>query len=123
MRTYDGVEATESSTNGQTSETALGDGSVNDTLLTEAVEKTLGNLVGTIVLSDLLAKDEDLVVGLELLGKGLVEGISDGVLLDTGGVIGVGAGLEGTEDDGTDDGALGEGGSSGYLSEGSGRGS
>lgn len=116
------MEATEGSTNGQTSETALGDGSVNDTLLTEAVEKTFGNLVGTIVLGDLLAEDEDLVVGLELLSKSLVEGISDGVLLDTGGVIGVGAGLEGTED-GTDGSALGEGGSSGHLSEGSGRGS
>lgn len=124
--TYNGVEATEGSANGQTGEAALGDRRVNYALLTKAVEKTFGDLVGTIVLSNLLTEDEDLVVSLELLSKSFVEGISDGVLLDAGGVVGVGAALGRTEEDGTSEGgALGEGRSSGCLGSGqeSGRGS
>jgi hypothetical protein len=43
--TYNGVEASERSADGQTSETRLGDGAVNDPLLAEAVEEALGDLV------------------------------------------------------------------------------
>lgn len=41
----DGVEASESGTDGQTAETGLGDGRVDDTLVTEAVEQAFGDLV------------------------------------------------------------------------------
>jgi len=41
----DGVEASESGTDGQTAETRLSDGRVNNTLVTEAVKQTFGDLV------------------------------------------------------------------------------
>ena len=41
----DGVEASEGGTDGQTAETGLSDGRVNDTLVAEAVEQTFGDLV------------------------------------------------------------------------------
>jgi hypothetical protein len=44
-KTHNGVQTSESSTNGDTSETGLCDGSINDTLGTEAVEKTPRHLV------------------------------------------------------------------------------
>ncbi|KAI6775058.1 hypothetical protein HG530_001816 [Fusarium avenaceum] len=96
--TLNGVKTTQGSTNSETTETRLGDRSVNDTLLTEAVEETLGNLVGTVVLGNLLTEDEDLLVLGELLCESLVERISDSVLLDAGGLaIGVRSGLGGAE--------------------------
>lgn len=41
----DGVQTSKGSTDGQTAETRLGDGRVNDTLVTEAVEQAFGDLV------------------------------------------------------------------------------
>jgi hypothetical protein len=41
----DGVEASEGGTDGQTAETGLGDGRVDDTLVTETVEQAFGDLV------------------------------------------------------------------------------
>lgn len=79
---YHRVEASEGCTDSETSEAALSDGGIDDTPLTEAVEKAFGDLVGAVVLGDLLAEDEDLVFALELLSQGLVQRISDGVLLD-----------------------------------------
>jgi len=93
------VKTTQGSTNSETAETRLGDRSVNDTLLAEAVEETLGNLVGTVVLGNLLTEDEDLLVLGELLCESLVERISDSVLLDAGALaIGIRSGLGGAED-------------------------
>jgi hypothetical protein len=43
------VETSERSSDGQTSETRLGDRAVNDPLLAEAVEKALGDLVSAAV--------------------------------------------------------------------------
>jgi hypothetical protein len=98
---YDGVETGEGSTDGKTGETRLGDGRVDNSLLAEAVEQAFGDLVAasgglagargrmehkhsrSVVLSDLLTQDKDLVVSLHLLGHGLVQGLSDGHLLDT----------------------------------------
>lgn len=77
------MQATESSTDSETTETTLRDRSVDHTLLAEAIQETLGDLVCAVVLGDLLTQDEDLLVALELLGQGLVERISDGVLLDS----------------------------------------
>jgi len=108
------VKTTEGSTNSETTETRLSNGSVNDTLLTEAVEKTLGHLVGAVVLSNLLTENEDLLVLLKLLSESLVERISDSDLLDTRALaVGVGSGLGGTEDNrssksSASDGRLGE---------------
>lgn len=122
-RTYDGVKTAQSGTDGETTETTLSDGSVNDTLLTESVKKTLGDLVGTVVLSNLLTKDEDLGVGLELLSKGLVERITDSVLLDTRArALSVGSGLGGTEENRSRDsgaGSSGERNKGGTRSDGS----
>jgi hypothetical protein len=93
------VKTTEGSTNSETTETRLSNGSINDTLLTEAVEKTLGHLVGTVILSNLLTENEDLLVLLKLLSEGLVERISYSDLLDTRALgVGVGSGLGGTKD-------------------------
>jgi hypothetical protein len=91
------VQTAEGSADGETAETALGDGGVDDTLVAEAVQQALGDLVGTIVLGDLLTQDEDLGVRLKLLGKSLVQGVSDGVLLDAG-ALGVGPGLGSTNE-------------------------
>jgi len=41
----DGVEASEGGTDGQTAETGLSDGRVNDTLVAKAVEQTFSDLV------------------------------------------------------------------------------
>jgi hypothetical protein len=93
------VKTTKGSANSETTETRLSNGSINDTLLTEAVEKTLGHLVGTVVLSNLLTENEDLLVLLKLLSESLVERISDSDLLDTGALaVGVGSGLGGSKD-------------------------
>jgi hypothetical protein len=98
LETYNRVKTTQGSTNSETTETRLGDRSVNDTLLTEAVEETLGNLVGSVVLGNLLTEDEDLLVLGELLRESLVERISDSVLLDAGALaVGVRSGLGGAE--------------------------
>lgn len=80
------MQTAQGGTDGQTGEAGLGDGCVDDTLLAEAVQEVLGDLVCAIILGNLLAQDEDLVVLLELLGKRLVQGIADCVLLDAGGV-------------------------------------
>jgi hypothetical protein len=103
------VKTTEGSTNSETTETRLGDGGVNDTLVTEAVEKTLGYLVGTVVLGNLLSQNEDLLILLELLSQSLVERISDGVFLDAGAVVGVGSGLGGTKNNGSRKSSAGDG--------------
>lgn len=79
--TYHGVQSTECSTNSETAETGLGDGSVDDPPVAEAVQQALCHLVCTIVLGDLLTQDEDLVVALQLLSQCLVQRISDGVVL------------------------------------------
>lgn len=126
--THHGVKTAESGTNSKTTEARLGDGSVNDTLVAEAVQKTLGHLVSTVVLGDLLTKDEDLGVGLELLSKSLVERISDGDLLDTGaGALSVRSGLGRAEEDGPGESGAGSGGlgerGSGRSAKNSGRGS
>lgn len=42
---YNGVKTGEGGADGQTGETRLGDGTVDDSLLAEAVEQTLGDLV------------------------------------------------------------------------------
>lgn len=44
-RTYHRVKTSEGSSNGKTGETRLGDGTVNDSLLAESVQETLGDLV------------------------------------------------------------------------------
>lgn len=80
--THHRVQTTQSSTNSQTAETTLRDRGVNDPLLTESIQQPLCDLVGTIVLSNLLAQDEDLGVGLQLLGQSLVQRISDCIFLD-----------------------------------------
>jgi hypothetical protein len=49
------VQTSERGTDGQTGETRLGDGRVNDPLLAEAVEEALGDLVTTAV-STVLAR-------------------------------------------------------------------
>ena len=43
--THNGVQTSERGTDGQTGETRLGNGRVNDPLLAEAVEEALGDLV------------------------------------------------------------------------------
>lgn len=52
--THDGVQASERGTDGQTGETRLGDGGVDDPLLAEAVEETLGDLVTAALVSSVL---------------------------------------------------------------------
>ena len=49
--THNGVQASERGTDGQTGETRLGDGRVDDPLLAEAVEETLGDLVTAALVS------------------------------------------------------------------------
>lgn len=84
------MQSTQRSSSGQTSEAHLGNGRINDSLLAKSVQQALGDLVRAVVLRNLLAQDEDLGVALQLLGQRLVQGISDGVLLDAG-ALGVGS--------------------------------
>lgn len=48
-RTYDGMETGESGTDGETSETGLGNGAVDDSFVAEAVEEAFRDLVPVIV--------------------------------------------------------------------------
>jgi hypothetical protein len=82
--TYNGMQTAKGSTDSQTGKAGLCDGGVDDPLLAEPVEQALGDLVCAVVLGDLLAEDEHLLVGLELLGERLVQGIADCVLLGSG---------------------------------------
>lgn len=90
--THHWVQTAQSRTNSQASETRLGDGRVDDPSLAEPVQKSLCDLVCTIVLGDLLTEDVDSVISLELLDEGLVQRITDSVLLGARG--GVCSGLE-----------------------------
>jgi hypothetical protein len=114
--TYNRVQAAQSGANGKTAETGLGDGGIDDSLFTKSIQETLGHLVGTVVLRNLLTQDKDFGVGLELLSKGLVQGLSDGVLLDTR-ALSIFPALLGAEEDGSGNGprGLGECGSGGNL--------
>jgi len=78
-----GVQTSESSTNGDTTEAGLCDGGIDNPLGAEAVEQTLGHLVCSVVLCDFLTKDEGLLVEFQLLRQGLVQGITNGDLLST----------------------------------------
>lgn len=73
----DGLEASEGSTNTETSETHLGNGGINDSALAKAIEETTRNLVGTVVLANLLTHEENVIIFVHLLGDSGVEGISD----------------------------------------------
>lgn len=117
--TYNWVKTTESSANGETGKATLCDGGVNNTLVAEAIEETLGDLVGTVVLGNLLTEDESLGVLLELLGQSLVEGLTDGVLLDAV-AVSIGSGVVCAKVDGAVDGAgvLCEGGGGRALDDG-----
>lgn len=75
------MQSAKGSANSETTETALGDGCIDDTLVAEPVQETLCDLVCAVVLSDLLTQNEDLVIGFKLLGEGLIEGLSDSVVL------------------------------------------
>ena len=56
----------------------LGDGRVDDALLAELLEQPLGHLVGAVVVTDLLAHDEDARVAVHLLAQGDVERLAIG---------------------------------------------
>lgn len=89
-QTHHRVQAAQRSSHSQTGKAHLGNGRVNDALLAEPVQQALGDLVGAVVLRNLLAQDKDLGVALQLLGQRLVQGISHGVLLDAR-ALGVGS--------------------------------
>jgi hypothetical protein len=80
------VQPAERGADGETAETHLGDGCVDNPLVAKAVQQALGDLVCAVVLGNLLTHDEHLGVALELLGERLVQGVADCVLLDTGGI-------------------------------------
>jgi hypothetical protein len=63
---YDGVKSSKSSSNSKTSETRLGDGAVNDPLLAEAVEQTLGDFVSAVALAPCSQSQRQPVRGLAL---------------------------------------------------------
>lgn len=79
--THNRSQSAQRSTDSQTAETTFGDGCVNDPLVAEPIQQALGDLVGTVVLGDLFSQDEDLLILLQLLDQGLVQGLADGVLL------------------------------------------
>ena len=54
-------------------EAALGDRRVDDPLLAELLQQALRDLVGAVVVADLLAHEEDAIVLLHLLGHRLIE--------------------------------------------------
>ena len=95
--THNGVQSSKSSTDGETTETGFRDGGVNNPLGTEAVQQTPRYLVTiegeriqicdpwtaanshggqgairSVVLRNLLSKNESLLVALQLLGERLV---------------------------------------------------
>eukprot|EP00128_Syssomonas_multiformis_P014289 Colp12_sorted_trinity150504_noHs@3256 len=75
------LKASHGSANGKTSKTHLGNGGVQDTLRTELVQETLGNLVGTIVLGDLLTNNENLIISLHFFLHGVVQGFTNSELV------------------------------------------
>lgn len=80
----DGLQTSLSGTNSETGETHLGNRSINNSLLLELVDKSLGHLVSTMVTSNFLTKDEDLIITNKLLLHGVVESITDGHLSGEG---------------------------------------
>ena len=103
--TYDRMQPSQGSADSQPGETSFGDGCVNDSLLTEAVEKTSGDFVSaahilailkllkewksqcvrSLVLCYLFTEKKDLVVGLHLFGHCVIEGLADLEFFDAAG--------------------------------------
>ena len=71
-----GSKAEETGADTNTGEASLSDRSVPDSSFTELVEHTLGDLVGTLVLADLLTHEENIVVTTHLIRHGDTERIS-----------------------------------------------
>lgn len=70
--THDRSQSAQGSTDSETAEATFGDGCIDDPLVAEPVQQALGDLVGTVVLGDLLSQNEDLLILLQLFGQGLV---------------------------------------------------
>lgn len=66
------LQASESGTHGQTSETHLSNWGVHHSSLTKSIEQSTGNLVGTVVLGNLLTHEKNVVISVQLLGNGRV---------------------------------------------------
>jgi len=67
------AEASKTSTNSNSSETSFSNRSVNDTFVTISVPHTLRDLVGSVVLSNLFADEENFLVTLDFVAHGRVD--------------------------------------------------
>ena len=74
----DWLESVHGGTDGHAGEAVFGDGGVDDAAGAELVEQALADLVGALVLGDLLAEQEDAVVSAELERHGVAKGFADG---------------------------------------------
>src|SRR5262249_55220754 len=74
----DGAQADHRGADAHAGEPLLGDRRVDDPPLAEPLEHALADLVGPVVLPDLLPHQEDAVVALHLLGHRLVQGFAKG---------------------------------------------
>ena len=64
----------------QAGKAVLGDRGIDDALVAKLLQQFAADLVGPLVLGDLLADQEDLVVPTHLLGHGVAQGVADGGL-------------------------------------------
>ena len=92
----DRAQAGEGGADADAGKAMLGDGRVDDALRPDFLQEVLRDLVGALVLGDLLAHDEDVAIAAHFLGHRLVQRLPDGHLdhLDTRRQIRVGGGLE-----------------------------
>ena len=72
----DRAQAVETSADGNSGESSLTNWSVPDALRTVAVPHTLRHLIGTIVLGDFFADEEDVGVALDFVAHGAVDGLA-----------------------------------------------
>ena len=75
-------------TGAEAGETVFGDRRVDDARRAELLEQSLRDLVGALILGNLLAHDEDGRIGAHLLGHGVAEGFADGLAVGRAGGVG-----------------------------------
>ena len=74
----DGLEAGKGRADAGAGKGIFGDRRVDHAPLAELIEQALGDLVGALILADLLAHDEHAVVGAHLLGHGVAQRLTHG---------------------------------------------
>lgn len=77
----DGLEAVHGGPNGDSRETRLSDGGIDDAVPAVLLEEPFGDFVGALVLANLLAEQENLGIMGKFFVEGQIDGLADSHLL------------------------------------------